>query len=250
MNYLHFNSLDSTYNYVAEHAATMASGTVVSADFQSAGRGQRGNTWEAEAGCNLLFTLLERIPAWPARSQFFISEAVSLAIADTLHEQCGVECRIKWPNDIYAADRKIAGILISHSVDAPQGDAPATLGHTVIGAGININQEKFRSDAPNPVSVRQLTGRTHELEPLLRAVCEAIAARLQAMQRPGGTEALHAEYMTHLWRGDGQQHPFYDVATGERFRAAIRAVEPSGHLILVTEDGPLRRYAFKEVSWL
>lgn len=257
MNILRFDTLPSAYTYVAGNARAMASGTVVAADFQTAGRGQRGNTWESAHGQNLLMAMLVRPGRFPARSQFYISEAVSLAVASTLRGVCGVECRVKWPNDIYAADRKISGILISHSVEAPAPGNEALISHTVIGIGVNLNQREFRSGAPNPVSVAQLTGRDTDRDLFLAGLVEAINANLGRLQggggspAPQGAAALHAAYMSSLWRADGEAHPFYDVRTGERFAAAVQAVEPSGHLILRTAPaGTLRRYAFKEVSWL
>lgn len=249
MNILHFNTLGSTYTYVAENARAMASDTVVRADYQSAGRGQRGNTWESDAGKNLLMSMLVRMPSFPAAKQFFISEAVSLAIVSTLRERTGVECRVKWPNDIYAGDRKITGILISHSLRSEES-GEATIAHSVLGVGLNVNQEEFHSDAPNPVSVFQLTGRRHDVEELTRSVAEAIRANLDRLEQ-GDLSAMHEEYMGALWRGDGADYPFYDVASGERFEASVYAVEPLGHLVLRTSpDGALRRYAFKEVVWL
>ncbi|MCM1320388.1 MAG: biotin--[acetyl-CoA-carboxylase] ligase [Muribaculaceae bacterium] len=248
MNRLHFNSLPSTYTYISENAGGMVCGTVVTADYQTCGRGQRGNTWESEAGANLLFSMLSRIPGFAARLQFYISEAMSLAIVHTLKDICGVECKVKWPNDIYAGDKKICGILISHSVEAAPDGGEALIAHSVLGAGINLNQREFKSDAPNPVSVLQLTGQETDREAFLQALVENINKYL-ARLRENDFRALHAEYMSALWRADGMEHPFYDVGTGERFMATIYAVEPLGHLILSSE-GRLRRYAFKEVSWL
>ena len=248
MNRLHFNSLPSTYTYIAENAAGMVTGAVVTADYQTAGRGQRGNTWESDAGENLLFSMLARLPQFEARRQFYISEAVSMAIVDTLEGECGVKCKVKWPNDIYAGDKKICGILISHAVEAGSQQGVALITHSVLGAGINLNQREFRSDAPNPVSVWQLTGRQTDREAFLQALVENINTRLEQLDSRD-FRSLHDEYMSHLWRADGCEHPFYDVGTGERFMATVYAVEPMGHLILSTSDG-LRRYAFKEVSWL
>lgn len=251
MNILHFNTLPSTYTYVAENARKMASDTVVVADYQSAGRGQRGNSWESEAGKNLLMSMLVRMPGFAARSQFYISEAVSLAIVEALRDVCGVDCHIKWPNDIYAGERKICGILISHSVQAAGDEyTEATLEHSVIGLGINLNQQTFHSDAPNPVSVIQLTGNPVDSQQLLIALLTAIKRNLDTLTA-GDTATLHSAYMERLWRGDGKSYPFYDVQAGERFTATVYAVEPLGHLVLRTHpDGSLRRYAFKEVTWL
>lgn len=249
MNILHFNTLHSTHTYVSEHAASMAAGTVVSADYQTAGRGQRGNTWEAEAGENLLFSMLVRPAGLAAGKQFYVSEAVSLALVDTLWQVCGVECRIKWPNDIYAGEKKICGILIAHGVEAcEEGEARIT--HSVLSAGVNLNQKRFVSDAPNPVSVFQLTGVMTDRELFLQQLLANIEAGMELLNS-GENATLHDRYMSSLWRGDGGVYPFYDVQTGERFRASVYAVEPLGHLVLRSvPEGTLRRYAFKEVSWL
>lgn len=242
MQILHYASLPSTNTFVAEHAATMASGTLVAADAQTAGRGQRGNHWEATPGLNLTFTLLHRPENFPAREQFYLSEAVSVAICEAIEQATGVPCQVKWPNDIYADGRKLCGILISHAL---QG---SLIEHTIIGAGINVNQTEFLSDAPNPVSLAQLTGRTFELEPLLKRVAAGIEAELRFAD---GYEALHKRYMSRLWRGDGAPYPYYDVQSGERFNASVYAIEPLGHLVLRQHpDGRLRRYAFKEVIFL
>lgn len=251
MNIVHFNTLPSTYTYVCEQARGMATGTVVWADYQSAGRGQRGNRWESEAGSNLLFSMLVRQSGLEARRQFSVSEGVSVALVRTLSEVCGVECKVKWPNDIYAGEKKICGILISHSVEAAaEAGRAALITHSVIGAGVNLNQREFRSDAPNPVSVFQLTGRLTDREHFLTEAVTHINNLLE-QNRPEDRERLHEEYMRLLWRGEGLPHEFYDVLTGERFRASVYAVEPMGHLVLRTRpEGVLRRYAFKEVAWL
>lgn len=171
-----------------------------------------------------------------------------MAIIDTLADECGVSCKVKWPNDIYAGDKKICGILISHGVEAGGDNSLPIITHSVLGAGINLNQREFLSDAPNPVSVWQLTGRQTDREKFLNTLVGNINSRLQQLER-GEFRSLHDEYMSHLWRADGREYPFYDVGTGERFEAMVYAVEPLGHLILSTAEG-LRRYAFKEVAWL
>lgn len=251
MNILHFNTLESTYSYVSEHAGTMAHGTVVCADYQTAGRGQRGNSWEAEAGSNLLATMLVKMEGFPVREQFLISEAVSVAIVESLCELTGVECSIKWPNDIYAGDGKLAGILISHSLQPADERGETAIGHTVIGFGINVNQTEFRSDAPNPVSLAGLTGKEFSVSGMLPVIAERILQMLEGLRDNGKRERLEKRYMDLLWRNDGKAHRFYDVQAGEAFSASIYAVEPLGHLVLKRAcEEQLSRYAFKEVVWL
>lgn len=250
MKIIEFPTLPSTSTYVADHATELESGTLVTTPCQTAGRGQRGNSWESEPGKNLTFTALLRPPRWEARRQFLISEAVAVAIASTITGHTGVECMVKWPNDIYAFDSagtagKICGILISHSLDG------ALIRHTLIGAGINVNQTLFLSDAPNPVSIAGITRRSYELRPLLEAVAAEIDASLTRLwQEPAYSELLHDRYMQLLWRGDGTLYPWLDAATGERFDASLFAIEPLGHMVLRLPGGHLRRYAFKEVVFL
>lgn len=246
-----FPSLPSTNTYIAENAASLPSGFVAVTPCQTAGRGQRGNSWESEPGKNLTFTMLMRMPGFPARRQFRISQAVSLAIIDAIRSLTGVRCTVKWPNDIYAGDRKLCGILISHSLAGP------AIAHSVIGAGINVNQTRFLSDAPNPVSISQLTDREHPLEPLLRLVCSNIESYLNTLlpDNPAQEQDIHDRYMRSLWRAGDTPHLFHDNLLDQTFRATIFAVEPQGHLVLRQTDAPegrapLRRYAFKEVTWL
>ncbi len=214
--------------------------TVLSAKRQSAGRGQRGNTWEAEPGANLTFSILVRPQSIPPAKQMAISRAVALAIVRWLDRYLpdGTEASVKWPNDIYVGDSKICGILIEHVLTSGR------IERTVIGAGININQKEFRSDAPNPVSLTQLTGQTYPLDVMLREVAADIINLVEAEDRAGGN-LTQADYMARLWRRKGL-HPYRDT-TGE-FMASIADVAPDGTLTLRLSDSTLRTYAFKEVS--
>lgn len=220
-------------------------GYVVCARSQSAGRGQRGNSWESEPGKNLTFSLLLRPgEAIPPGRQFELSMIVSLGIVEALAET-GVETKIKWPNDIYTADdRKICGILIENSISG------ISIERSIVGVGINVNQEHFVSDAPNPVSVKMMTGHTVGLEPLLENVCSKIMASLaDYMLRPDPAE-LSTRYHSCLWRADGALHPFRDAASGIRFDASIAAVASDGTLTLDIPGSPSRNYIFKEVEFL
>lgn len=235
--------VDSTNSWLARNAASIAETTLVAAHEQTAGRGQRGNTWEAEPGANLTFSVLWRPTDFAPARQFAISEAFALAIADTLADLYGIEARVKWPNDIYVGDRKLCGILIEHAVIGRR------IERTIAGAGININQTVFRSPAPNPVSVAQITGREHSLSEALEAVAAAIDRRFAVLEAEGPGERLHTEFMSRMWRADGHPHPFREP-DGEPFSAVIEGVESDGMLRLRDTAGRLRRYAFKQVEFL
>lgn len=240
MKHIHLEETESTNTWVAAHLAELDDMTLVSTSRQSAGRGQRGNSWESEPGMNLTVSMLWRPSGFAASRQFAASEGVALAVADTLGE-FGIDARVKWPNDIYVADSKIAGILIEHAV------AGRDIMHSVIGIGLNVNQREFRRDAPNPVSMRQLTGRDHDLGEVTSTLSRRLEERLAEAVTDG--TALHTEYMSRLWRGDGRMYPFA-TPSGARFEAAIAGVAPDGMLSLVTADGRTLTFAFKEVVFI
>ncbi len=247
MEILRIDSTDSTNSWIRRHSADITGSVLVYALTQTAGRGQRGNTWESAPGMNLTASALLYPEEVLPRDQFCISEAVALAVAATL-EDLGVEAKVKWPNDIYAGDRKICGILIENSV------TPSSIVSSIAGIGININQEIWLSDAPNPVSVKQITGEGHEISDVALLLARNLERRLGqiAEETPDDPESprkiLHREYMGRMWRGEGR-HPFRDVKRGEMITASIADVAPDGTLTL--DLGTERRsYAFKEVEFL
>lgn len=240
--YINIKETASTNTYLARMAAMLPSGTVIYTHHQSAGRGQRGNSWEAEPGKNLTFSLLVKNPPVAPAAQFGISEAVSLAIVDFL-SQYSTGFSIKWPNDIYHGDRKICGILIEHSL------CGNSIRHTIIGAGININQDVFLSDAPNPVSLKQIIGCETDLDSALRDVCSRIEAQVAALGTADGATRLHSRYLATMYRHDGCMHEFA-LPGGGHFMARIAGVAPAGTLMLEHADGSCHDYAFKEVQFV
>lgn len=238
------DTLPSTSSYLAGIAADAPHGTVVMAREQTAGRGQRGNSWEAEPGCNITLSLLLRPEGLHPARQFVISQAVSLAIADLVSHFVAAPVSIKWPNDIYVDDRKICGILIENTITGTSID------RTIVGIGLNVNQTEFRSDAPNPVSMRQLMPKMEfDVESLARAMVSDILERVDAaLASP--QQSLSGEYFGRLWRNEGW-HPFYDHQRGHTMTARVDSVDPSGIITLTDRvDGIARTYAFKELTWL
>lgn len=215
-------------------------GTVVVTDCQTAGRGQRGASWESLPGANLTFSQLFRPEGIHAARQFELSMLISLAIVDTLNRLflahgSAKTAKIKWPNDIYVDDFKLAGILIENKLAGPY------IERSIAGIGLNVNQTHFVSDAPNPVSIVQIIGAPLELEPLLADLCTRLSDYVAAYD--GDSAALKSRYMSNLYRNDGREHPFAHP-DGTRFRASIVDVAPTGHLTLSNS----RTYAFKEVA--
>jgi len=226
--------------------------TLVTAEYQSAGRGQATNKWESERSKNLLFSILVYPQALPLSHIFLLSEAIALAIREAILNHLsspplmggGREgtsaVTVKWPNDIYVGDCKMAGILIENEFKGTSID------RCIIGCGVNINQSHFLfPPPPTPISLHQILGHDTERRFVLENIMEAFLRRYAQLQAEH-YDGIQHEYHAALYRRDSW-HNYVDVY-GD-FRAEIQAVEPSGHLILRDEMGDFRRYAFKEVSF-
>ena len=244
---------------------------------QTAGRGQAGNAWESEPGKNLSFSTLVHIHTIEEASR--LNMLMPLAVVRVLLKVKGQrstaqqivrsavqerkvkeEFTIKWPNDIYWGDKKVAGLLNENVIIGNR------IAYAVAGIGVNVNQEVFRSDAPNPVSLKQITGETYELEPMIDAIVAEMEQLLPLLQ---DYEALKREYMAHMYRKTGF-YPYVErevsvkptsIAStkevkGQRskvkgsFLAEITDVDEFGRLVLRTETRELKTYHFKEIRFV
>lgn len=230
----------STNRYARELPEDQNHGlTLVTAEFQTAGRGAGTNRWESERSQNLLFSLISYPKGLLANQMFALSEVTALAIRDALSSYTP-GFQIKWPNDIYYNDKKISGMLIENDLRGKW------VHRSIIGVGVDINQTRFLSDAPNPVSLAQILGKAVERNQVLNSILLQFNHYYGMMEREQFSE-LHNRYMQHLYRRNAL-HPYAD-ATGT-FQARIIDVEPTGHLVLECQNGEQRRYDFKEVSFL
>ena len=261
---IELDEVGSTNNFL-RHLDTLGDCrmTLVTAEFQTAGRGADTNRWESAKGENLLLSLRVMPVSLPASRMFALSEAAALAVRDsldlTLSQEDGIlppaPCplplaphkggrgvRVKWPNDIYYGDNKVAGILIENDLQGP------TIQRSTIGIGINVNQRRFLSDAPNPRSLADIVGHDVERRFVLERFMESFTHYMQQIDggREEALDAMHEHYKKHLYRFDEECE--YVDEKGE-FRATIVDVELSGHLILKDTEGKRRRYAFKEVRF-
>ncbi len=237
---IHLATVDSTNSYarrLLDSGIELPEISLIDSDDQVAGRGQMGNSWETENNRNLMFSLVcHPLFVAPTR-QFIISMAMALSIQQVLAEYAdGVT--IKWPNDIYWKDKKICGTLIECDLVGKH------IGNCIIGSGININQEIFVSDAPNPVSLKLITGKEQDRESILKKVTARFAVFYAAIKEEDGIKEL---YMQNLFRCEGFW-PYQDSSGS--FEAEIVDIEPAGHLVLRMRSGTVRRYAFKEVKFI
>lgn len=252
MNRIHVDTCTSTLSYAAGLSEEdTPHGTVVTAREQTAGRGQRGNSWESEPGANLTFSLVLRPHKWPATRQFELSMAVAVGVCRALRRSLpDADIRVKWPNDIYAGDLKMVGILIENTVSG------SYITRSIAGIGINVNQTVFRSKAPNPVSMAQIAGHPFDLDTVLQDVVTEIldytAATLPSSSLPASptppSPTLTAEFHTLLWRNDGLPHRWLDTRTLQIFEATVSRVDPAGPLLLRLADNTEKSFYFKEVA--
>ena len=241
MNIIHIEQCPSTNIYLKElnQERKLDEGSLVLTANQTNGRGQRTNRWESQTGKNITCSLLLYPDFLPLDRFFLLSETISLAIKDTLDTYVD-DISIKWPNDIYFQDKKICGILIENELTDNR------YSQSIVGIGLNVNQEIFMSNAPNPVSLKQITGEDFNLDSLVSEMlknCLSWYEKLKLDQTP----LIEKSYLKALYRSKGLY--LYKDASGV-FRASLEKVESNGYLHLRTEDGELRSYAFKEVEFL
>lgn len=238
--FINLDETVSTNDYLREYRPEMKEAmTVVSAKYQTGGRGQGTNKWESEPEKNLLFSILIHPDRLPIARQFVMSMAEAMAIKEVLDEYTdGIT--VKWPNDIYYKDYKIGGTLIETKISAGH------INDFIIGTGLNINQEEFHSDAPNPISLKMITGKTEKPEKILKKIIEKFDENAFILLN-GGYGEISEMYHACIYRRDGF-HKYRDK-DGE-FEAAFVEVEDSGRLILRDREGVIRDYMFKEIEFI
>lgn len=211
-------------------------GDIVVAEYQTEGRGQRGNRWSSRAGENLMFSVVLRPEGLKASRQFSLLECVALALTDTF-DQYGLATTIKWTNDIYVGDRKMVGVLIENSL------ADGMVARSIVGIGINVNQREFDPSLPNPTSMATECRRTLACDEVLNKFEACLTSRLRSLN----TESIHNEYCLKLYRKGVEAE--FALPDGSRFCGCIRDVEPEGALLIDTAEG-VRRFLFKEVAFV
>ena len=225
---MYIEQTNSTNTLLKELIAKGQEPDFIYAGYQTAGRGQTGNSWESEKGKNLICSIL--LP--PNKNLYFLNIAVSVAILRLLDEPL----TIKWPNDIYWKDKKLAGILLENAIIGNE------VKYTIAGIGLNVNQTEFVSDAPNPVSLKQITGKEYAIDQLMQDLLEAVHKVLNEPE-----EAVWSEYKAHLYRREGYW-PFADQ--NGSFEAHIEDVLPSGEIVLRDKNGQLHPYGFKQIKYI
>lgn len=239
LEYKHLDETSSTNDFLRNYTPS-ADISIVSASFQTKGRGQMGNTWISNDGQNALFSVLVCPKGLKASDGFVLSQAMALAIKETLEEYVD-DVWIKWPNDIYCHGKKICGTLIENTLMGK------FIGRSVIGNGINVNQTDFPDGlAAPPTSMCIQSGKECSTHEVIRHVVERFALYYREIM-DGSYERIRTLYHENMYLR-GKKSLFRD--NEGIFTGIISHVETDGHLVIIDEQSQSRRYAFKQVQFI
>ena len=242
-NFVTLPQIDSTNNYLKSllsNSKPVIEGTVIMAENQYAGRGQQQNGWHAEPGKNLTFSLLLKPSFLPLADQFDLTRAVSLGVYDALEPLLGERLKIKWPNDIYYEDYKLGGMLIENIVQGSQ------IKNSIIGIGLNINQEAYPATLPNARSLRQILQKDYDLRTLLSEICRHIEAYYLNL-KAGKILFVRNTYLSRLYWLNEQKNFRSNAGV---FGGTIVNVRDNGLLVVNDEKRSELEFNLKQIEFL
>lgn len=242
MNIIKLDAIDSTNNYLKKIILNEGINdyTVVTAKFQTQGKGQLGTEWESEHSKNLICSVYKKEINIKVQDQFVISALVSLALIKTLRKVNLLNMHIKWPNDIMSDNKKICGILIENIVKENY------IKDTVIGIGLNVNQTIF-NNLPNAASIKNLIGTTCSIDEILKDLVKNVKYYFNELDK-SSINSIFEKYEDALFRIN--KPSTFKNSNGEVFSGYIKGVSRSGKLNVMLEDNLVKSYDLKEISML
>jgi len=243
-NIINIHKLDSTNSYAQRliEEGNLHEGDVIFTLNQENGRGQGDNLWESEPSSNLLISILLKPKIVDASQQFVLTQLVSVAIVDLITRYVpGELVQIKWPNDIYVNNKKVAGILFQNYI---KGNI---IEHSIIGIGINVNQKHFYSSAPNPISIINYTNKQINIDELLSKLLTNIGDNYVKLNLKKGFHQLESYYINNLYRYNEWANYSDNKHT---FRGKIIDVDNYGRLLIKMKSGRVKKFMFKEVEFV
>lgn len=243
-NIRNIDRLESTNSYAQKllENGDLQEGDVISTYNQENGKGQGENFWESESGSNITISVALQPRVIHPSQQFIINQLVSLALVDVIEQYvANEEVKIKWPNDIYVADKKIAGVLIQNFIKGEE------IEFSIVGIGVNVNQKEFYSDAPNPGSLIHYFNNTMDLKQLLDQLLLRIDVKYEFYKQMRNVQDLKSNYIDKLFR-------FNIWATysdgNKNFQGKIIDIDEFGRLIVKLKDGQEKTFMFKEIEFI
>jgi BirA family biotin operon repressor/biotin-[acetyl-CoA-carboxylase] ligase len=243
-NFIILKEVDSTNNFLKQllsNSKPLMEGTVIMAENQYAGRGQQQNGWHAEPGKNLTFSMLLKPHFLQVIDQFDLIRVISLGVFDALEPLLGDKLKIKWPNDIYYGDQKLGGMLIENLVQGGQ------IKNSIIGIGLNVNQDNFPSELSNATSIKQILHADYDLKTLLSEICRHIEAWYLNL-KAGQTMAVRKAYLSRLyWLNEKRRFKTQNVVS---LTGVITDVRDNGLLVVKNNKGEELEFSLKEIEFV
>lgn len=241
-NRIDYESLSSTNKeaHILLSKNNPIEGTVITARFQTEGRGQIGRYWHSEADKNFLASIILYPSFVKIADQFDLSMITSLAIMDVLKSLKIEGASIKWPNDIYVNDQKLSGILIQNSISS------SGIKSTILGIGLNVNQLKWPSSIPNPTSLKTITNENMDIQVVLEKLCMYLEKRYLQL-KSGGRAEIKSTYHDLLYRKN-ERHQF--TTENKTFAATILGIDEAGRLKVKLENDSIKSFNFREISFV
>jgi BirA family biotin operon repressor/biotin-[acetyl-CoA-carboxylase] ligase len=245
-SFVELSSTDSTNNYALARVrdGEAAHGTAFFAHQQTAGKGQMGRQWISEKDVNIALSIVLEPNPLLISQQFQLSACIAVAVHKCISRYAGHDTRVKWPNDLYWKDRKAGGILIENIIKSSRL-AVSSWQWAIAGIGVNVNQVKFSADLPNPVSLKQITGKNFDTVQMAKELCGTINEYFVKLTGEGFT-AIYKEYNNCLYK---LNEPVTLKKNNAIFQATIKGVAPTGQL-LTHNNSVEEQYEFGEVAWL
>jgi BirA family biotin operon repressor/biotin-[acetyl-CoA-carboxylase] ligase len=253
-SFYELQSVESTNNYALNrvHEGMAYHGDCFFAHEQTKGKGQRGKGWDTEKSSNIILSIVLKPEFLKTYQQFHLSACLAVAVESFLRELAGDETRIKWPNDVYWRDGKVGGILIENIIGGSVGNLELGIGNlgvaawewAVVGIGININQENFSTHLPNPVSLKQITGKNYNVIELAKSLCNYVNDNYYQLKNDSFVNMLQ-RYNDRLYK---KNETVKLKKESKMFQALIKGVDENGALII--EHGIEERFQFGEVEWI
>lgn len=239
--FVELQSVDSTNNYAREqiHAGMAQTGMAIFTHEQVAGKGQRGKVWVSQKDVNIALSIIIAPQSLKVAQQFQLSACVAVALHQFFKTYAGDDSKIKWPNDLYWQDRKAGGILIENIVGSSGNWEWA-----ICGMGININQTSFSPDLPNPVSLKQITGKDFKVVSLAEELCNCLNEKFQELIN-SGFESIYNQYIQLLYK---LNETVILKKENRVFEARIKSVSPEGKLVV--QHAIEEEFNFGEVEWV
>lgn len=239
MNIIKLNAIDSTNDYLKNLSSSQSlqNFTIVVADYQTKGKGQRGNTWSVESGKNLTFSMLIKGLSSHSISVFDLNIVVSVSVFHVLQRFEIPKLKIKWPNDILSEGKKIAGILIENLIISHDSFS------SVVGIGLNVNQTDFQG-LPKASSLKKIMEHDFDKDEIMLAIANEIKANFDLISTVQ-LDKLWQDYHDCLFRKDVPS--VFEYPSGVKFMGMIKQVNKNGQLRILLEDDSEKDFDIKEV---